>query len=172
MAQTDAGLRIAVLDAGPLIHLDELGELALLTDFPECMVPPTVRAEAERHRAGLFARTTQGFRFTPPQQPAPPELAAIARHCPLHTGEIEALCLALEHDADLLLTDDTAARVAARRLSIPAQGTLGVLLRAIRRGQRSPRQVEAVLQAIPKRSSLHVRPALLEEIIQQVRGIG
>ena len=42
-------------------------------------------------------------------------------------GEREAIALALELKADLLLVDDKEARMAARRLNIAITGTLGVL---------------------------------------------
>jgi predicted nucleic acid-binding protein len=170
MATTDAGFRVVILDAGPLIHLDELGELDLLADFPHRLVTPTVRAEAERHRPAIFA-SAPSFELVTTPRAVPAQLSAVARIYPLHAGEIEALHVALERAVDLLLTDDSAARLAARQLSIRAQGTLGVLLRAIRRGQRSASQVEEILRAIPTRSSLHIRSELLDEIIAQVREI-
>lgn len=68
----------------------------------------------------------------------------------------------------LLLTDDTAARLAAKSVSVQAHGTLGIVVRAIRRRQRSPEEVLALLAAIPSRSTLHVRPALLQDIIARV----
>jgi hypothetical protein len=39
---------VAVLDAGPLIHLDELGRLNLLNDFKELLVPQAVLDEGWR----------------------------------------------------------------------------------------------------------------------------
>ena len=39
-----------VCDAGPLIHLDELGCLDLLTDFQTVLVPEQVWREVENHR--------------------------------------------------------------------------------------------------------------------------
>jgi len=39
-----------VCDAGPLIHLDELGCLDLLTDFRAVLVPKQVWREVEHHR--------------------------------------------------------------------------------------------------------------------------
>ncbi|MCD2452406.1 hypothetical protein GO003_018635 [Methylicorpusculum oleiharenae] len=54
----------------------------------------------------------------------------------LHIVEQEALHLCVEFGDCLLLTDDTAARLAAKSLSIPADGTLGLLFRAIRRHSR------------------------------------
>jgi len=42
--------RTVVADAGPLIHLDELGCLDLLADFGAVVVPDAVWREVERHR--------------------------------------------------------------------------------------------------------------------------
>ncbi len=67
-----------------------------------------------------------------------------------------------------LLSDDGAARWAANRLGYRVHGTIGVLLRAIRRKQRTPSEVLHHLQAIPASSTLHLRPSLLTEIIEQV----
>jgi predicted nucleic acid-binding protein len=86
----------------------------------------------------------------------------------LHAGEREALNLCLDLSGALLLTDDTAARLAAKTLAIEAHGTLGLLLRAIRRRQLSKERVLDLLHQIPGRSTLHIRPGLLTEIIQQV----
>ncbi|MGQ0696824.1 MAG: hypothetical protein ACT4PZ_01145 [Panacagrimonas sp.] len=66
------------------------------------------------------------------------------------------------------MTDDTAARLAAQTLALRAHGTLGLLIRAERRCQLSRAEVPTLLQQIPSRSSLHIRPGLLREIIQQV----
>lgn len=68
----------------------------------------------------------------------------------------------------LLLTDDSAARLAAQALAVPAHGTLGILVRAIRRHQLTRSTVLDLLRKIPSRSSLHIRPDLLVEIIRQI----
>lgn len=43
-----------VCDAGPVIHLDELDCLDLLTDFRRVLVPEQVWQEVERYRAGAL----------------------------------------------------------------------------------------------------------------------
>ncbi len=60
-----------------------------------------------------------------------PELEALAQVFSLHTGEWEALRVAMEHRPGLLLTDDTAARLAAGNLRIGTHGTIGILVRGI-----------------------------------------
>ena len=44
---------VAVLDAGPLIRLDQLGRLDLLADFKELLVPQAVLDEALVHRPDM-----------------------------------------------------------------------------------------------------------------------
>lgn len=57
---------------------------------------------------------------------------------------------------------------AAQHLSVEAHGTLGILLRAIRKQQMSRAYVIQLLRELPQRSTLHVRPGLLADIIQSV----
>jgi hypothetical protein len=54
MAQTDRP--VAVTDAGPLIHLDELGCLDLLEDFAAVHTTTLVWREVQGHRLSLTPR--------------------------------------------------------------------------------------------------------------------
>jgi predicted nucleic acid-binding protein len=159
---------VVVCDAGPLIHLDELGALDLLADFPAILVPDVVWSEVARHRPGLFADPGPSFTGIVPEHRPGPALMALSRLFPLHAGETQALAVVAEQGADLLLTDDTAARLAATQLGHRVHGTLGILVRAVRRSLRAPTEVAALLRAIPSRSTLHIRPALLDEIVAEV----
>jgi predicted nucleic acid-binding protein len=67
----------------------------------------------------------------------------------------------------MLLTDDAAARLAADRLGIVAHGTLGLILRSVRRDLRSTEQALKLLADNPQRSSLHIRPKLLEQTVRR-----
>lgn len=110
----DASTLLVVCDAGPLIHLDQLDCLDLLADFSRIVVPDVVWSEVEHHRpAALEQKTILLERLMPREEPSP-ELIAAHRLVVLHVGEAQALQLAQELNADLLLTDDTAARLAAR----------------------------------------------------------
>jgi len=92
----------------------------------------------------------------------------LSRLLGLHRGEQEALQLAQTQSGCLLLADDTAARLAACNLGVPTHGTIGVLLRAIRRKQKTKNEVLRLLRSLPTASSLHIRASLLEEIIREV----
>lgn len=165
---TDPGPRLVVCDAGPLIHLDEVGALDLLADFAEVLVPGAVWREVEGHRPGALSHPGVTLRHMTPRMAVSPELEALAQVFSLHTGEWEALRVAMENRPGLLLTDDTAARLAAGNLRIATHGTIGILVRAIRRGQRTKDEVLALLRALPGQSTLHIKRSLLETVIAQV----
>ena len=167
----DAQAALVVCDAGPLIHLAQLDCLDLLADFSRLVVPDVVWREVERHRpTALNQKTIHIERLEPSEEPSP-ELIAAHRLLVLHAGEAQALQLAQELRADLFLTDDTAARLAARMFKVSAHGTLGILLRAIRRQQRTRVEILEVLDALPNRSTLHVKRELLDEVIRLVQDL-
>jgi len=159
---------IAVCDAGPLIHLDELDCLSLLADF-RIWVPEAVWNEVWRHRPTVFQQSAVPFERRIVPKPIPPTLLALSYALALDAGEIEALAIMASVPEALFLTDDAAARLAAKQLGYRVHGTIGILLRAIRRGHMTASEVLTRLRSIPHRSSLYISPVLLEEIISQVQ---
>ncbi len=158
----------AVCDAGPLIHLHEIDCLDLLEGFSPIMVPAEVRREVERHRPRALAEAPAGLIFETVQLPRTAEFRAVLRAFALDRGEQEAIALVLGRTGSILLTDDSAARLAAKALGLRVHGTLGVLLRSARRGTRTRHQILFELRSLPSRSTLHLRPSLLHEIIREV----
>jgi len=118
MGRSDQGPPLVVCDAGPLIHLDEVGALDLLADFAEVLVPEAVWREVAKHRPVALTHPGMTLRRIVPRMEVSPELESLAQVFSLHTGEWEALRVAMEHRPGLLLTDDTAARLAAGSLRI------------------------------------------------------
>lgn len=160
------GAAIAVADAGPLIPLDELGVLRVLADYAEVWVPDAVWRELQKHCPTVLRDSAvELFRRGAPTIAKVDVLATLYT---LHAGEREALALCVNRPGAILLTDDAAARLAAQALAVPAHGTLGILIRAVRRRQLHKLLVLELLQQLPQRSSLHIRPGLLTEIIRQI----
>ena len=67
------------------------------------------------------------------------------------------------------LTDDAAARLAAEQCQYQVHGTIGLLIRSVRQKQHTPVAILNLLRSIPQRSTLHIRSALLDAIIQQLQ---
>ncbi len=167
VAAIDPGSKI-IVDAGPLIHLDELDSLDLLADFPLILVPELVWNEVRRHRPSAFSGGQCRLERQDAGSLADPELEALFKAFALDAGEKGALVCLRSHPGAILLTDDAAARLAAKALGFRVHGSIGILLRAIRRGQRTRSEILALLRELPTRSTLHLRPGLLRDIIAQV----
>jgi len=166
MAKTE--IAVVVADAGPLIHLDELSALDVLSDYSDVLVPDAVWCEVTHHRPhALHQAEIQRLRRVTTK--FSPNVTALASLYTLHRGEMEALAVCLHHSINVLLTDDTAARLAAKNMDIVTHGTLGLLIRAVRCGHRSSNDVVNLLSSIPTQTTLHIRPSLLDDMIKQVK---
>ena len=165
MDKTDTVQTCVVCDAGPVIHLDELDALHLLNDFDPVMLPPCVVNEITQYRPNIFKRHDVRFSIVAPPRRRNPDILTLCNALTLHSGEIEALALLDAFPHALFLTDDSAARLVAQRLGYAVHGTIGVLIRAIRRQLMTPVAVIVILDSIPHKSSLHIKASLLEEIV-------
>ena len=145
-----------VCDAGPLIHLQQLTAIDLL-DFAEVFVPEAVWQEVLRHEPATVRAATARFSRIEDPSSIDPALEALGRGLALGPGELAAIAVAQRETGSILLTDDAAARLAAESLRLRVHGTIGVILRSLRRGLRSAGQVIELLEAVPNRSTLHIR---------------
>jgi predicted nucleic acid-binding protein len=123
-----------ITDAGPLHYLVLIACVHLLPElFGRLLVPRAVAAELQHPRAPAEIRT---WLISPPSwldiHPAvhAPDIALAH----LDAGEREAILLAQEVRADLLLMDDWQGRREAERHALRVTGTLGVLEHAAERG--------------------------------------
>jgi predicted nucleic acid-binding protein len=159
--------RPVVCDAGPLIHLDQLDSLDLLSDFTSVQIPEVVWAEVLKHRQKALP---QPFLQRPaPSVAADFETLALCRAFSLDAGEAACLALLATQKDCLFLTDDAAARLVAEQMKIEVHGTLGLLVRGVRKGKRSSAQVIQTLESLPSRSTLYISPRLLADVIQQLK---
>jgi predicted nucleic acid-binding protein len=162
------GARDIVCDTGPIIHLDELGCLDLLADFTEIILPVSVVEEIEKHRP-VALTVKLPFRVLRAHNPPDERLAAMCSIFALDRGETEALIIMENYPAAIFLTDDASARMVAERMGFRVHGTIGVLARAIRRGQKNPEEVLSIIGSIPSKSTLFVKSALLKEIALRIK---
>ena len=125
--------RLVVSDTSPIRVLHHFSHLHLLGEFfDEVLVPPAVSRELEM----LESRFTSISVTEVPKCriEIPKDVAAVKElELELQSGEAEAIVLARENDAELLI-DERAGRLVARRLCIGHIGVLGLLVQAKRRG--------------------------------------
>ena len=156
---------VCVLDAGPLIHLDQLGTAGLLSEMGTVFCPTVVLSEAEKHRPGITARV-EFIHVVEPSRSQPARLKTVAG---LHAGELAALAWAEEFGADIFLSDDSLAREAAGEMKIKVCGTVGVILQAVKNGALPAAEARTLLRRIPADSTLHLKQALLDSAIASLR---
>jgi uncharacterized protein len=145
---------IVVSNASPLIALEQIGQLGLLEQlFSSIVIPPAVVREISPSVTLPVWVTEQIL-----SQAVGPRILSAS----LGAGESEAISLALEVQARLLILDDRPARRLAQALGLPIIGTLGVLLAAKQRNLLPairPR-LDALLQ-----HDFRIAPALYDQIL-------
>lgn len=114
-----------VSNTGPILTLAGIGRFDLLRQlFGHIFIPPAVRAEV-KDEISLAALTAADWLTV---QVVRDRLAVQLLQEELDIGESEALVLAKELSADLVLIDERAARRKAQAVGLRVIGTLGVLL--------------------------------------------
>lgn len=168
MDKTKATITV-VCDAGPIIHLDELGCLYLLGDFQEIFLSDTVWKEIGQYRPSALKRTGLSLIRSRGVVPSNEPLLTMCRIFSLDAGEIEALALMEQTPQAMFLTDDAAARLVAEQMAFNVHGTIGILVRSIRREQMSPKEVLDILTELPLKTTLYIRHSLLQEILLRIK---
>jgi predicted nucleic acid-binding protein len=157
---------IVVSDASPLITLAAVGRLELLPELygPVC-IPEQVYAECTRLETRLGARqiaTAEWIRV----QPASDRILVEVLHRDLDPGESEAIALALQLHADVILIDETRARQLAAQLGLHVVGVIGIVALAKRRGLIP--SAREVIEAMKLATGFRIAPALLSSLLQSV----
>jgi len=120
---------LIVSNTSPLIVLKRAGAIKFLAEiFQEIRVPPAVWAELKVKEEEFF-RGVRELRV----EEVGDSLLVEALTLTVDLGEAEAITLALETDAPLLI-DDLKGRRVARRMGVKIIGSLGVLALAKNRG--------------------------------------
>ncbi len=163
----------AVADAGPLIHLAEVGCLTLLRGWDVLYIPDAVWAETVEY--GRVSKSYVASLNNVQRRSSPLlEVAQFVRQNNLENlqnGECEALYLCRQISVSILLTDDLAVRYAAKRLNVTPVGSLGVIVKAYQLGYISRAEAERHITDLYDVSSLYVTRAIVELAVKQLRSI-
>ncbi len=123
-----------VSNSGPLINLARAGQFALLQDlFQHITIPPEVFEEVVVRGVGQpGAGETYTAQWIVRGILERSDIVNLLT-AELDRGEAEAIALALQEKADWLLIDERVGRRFAQRVGLKVKGTLGVLLKGVRR---------------------------------------
>lgn len=138
-----------VCNSSPLIHLAKVGKLELLKGYfteisvpeavyRECVIDGKDRDDAKRIESAAWIRVVAIKNIDLKK----------AFNTVLDEGESEAIVLALQESADLILLDDYEARELARTYGLKITGTIGLLIKAKYEGDIS--SIEEMLKKLRK----------------------
>lgn len=126
---------IVVADASPLIALCRIGRLDLLHDiFGQLIIPDAVWQEVSASHPGKAgAAEIMKAPWIKRRSAMDLPLVSLLRQS-LGAGESEAIVLAREIKADIVLMDERLGRAAAKQMGLVCTGLVGVLIEARRLG--------------------------------------
>lgn len=125
---------IVVADTSPLNYLVLINEIHLLPQlYRTILIPAAVSAELQRAAAPAPVRSWSAH-LPEWLELCTVDLTRDNRLVGLDPGEREAIVLARERGAELLLIDDSEGRREAKRHNLRPLGTLGVLAQGARHG--------------------------------------
>lgn len=155
--------RIVVSNTSPLLYLHQIGQLPLLRDlYGEILVPLAVRDELLKGQAlGISVPVISDLAWVVMMAPSSSDL--LVEMNDLGAGEAEAIGLALSLPGALLLLDDSQGRAVAERRGIELTGTIGVLIKAKKKGLLP--EVKPLLEKL-RETSMNLSPVLLRRALQ------
>lgn len=156
----------AVSDTSPISSLAAIGRLSLLrSQFPEIWIPTAVREELGAHPDRAALTTIQGALgegwIKCASVAASHLLSVLSLH--LHRGEAEAIALAAELKAEVIIIDEQEGRELASQAGLYVTGVLGVLLRAKRDGHILALKPE--IQSLRDKARFFVHPSLEAKVL-------
>ena len=155
-------MAVVVSDTTPLHYLILLGRDSILERlYGKVLIPPGVLAELAHASAPEKIST---WASNPPSWVSVAMPASIDKEFEgLDFGERQALALAKERTADLVLLDDNVARKYAQSAGLKVKGTLGIVAEASMAGLVDFVETVEALQ----RTSMHLDPELVDEVVTQ-----
>ena len=126
---------VVVSNASPIISLASIGQLDILEQlYGEVVIPTSVYREIAVVGEGQpGANEVATLPWIVREQVSDPDFTASLRQ-KLDEGEAEAIALAIQEGADLILLDERRGRQVAATFNLRILGTLGILIQAKRQG--------------------------------------
>lgn len=158
---------IVVSDSSPLLNLAIIDQLDLLQKlYEKVVIPQAVHDElvvqgAEMPGAGSIRNANWIM-----VQEVKDRVLVAALSTQLDLGESEAIALAIESEAELLLLDERKARNVAAHLELDFTGLIGVLLEA--KQKEHIKLLKPILDDLKKEARFWIGSELYAHVLQQV----
>ena len=154
-----------VSNASPLVNLARIGKLDLLRElYGKLLIPEAVWREVVVDGAGQPGADEVKEADWIEKRPAKNKQLVQALMQELDAGEAEAIALALEAGADLLLMDEHLGRETARHLKLRFIGLVGILIAAKHKGLVPA--IKPCLDALRDLAGFRIKDSLYSRILK------
>lgn len=156
---------IVVSNASPLVSLAAIGRFDLLQDlYGTIEIPQAVHHEVVILGLGRPGADEVGESGWITCRKVSDPAVVTALEVRLDRGEAEAIALAVELRADLLLMEERLGRAEAARFGLRMIGTLGILIEA--RGRGLVERIGPILDELQHRAGFRVSDVLRERVLR------
>ncbi|EDN66537.1 hypothetical protein BGP_3323 [Beggiatoa sp. PS] len=163
----------AIIDTGPVLHLNEINQLLALDVFEQLKLPDLVDNELRTYHINtnqlnlkakiLIASVEQEQCLNTMQQLGQPQL---------HLADAAVFIMAQNANFSLpILTDDLALRRQLEAHGTLVVGSVGILIRAYRQQLMNKIQLENAIDSLFYESSLHLSPAFRAYVRQLLKAV-
>lgn len=156
---------IIVSDTSVITNLIQLAQLPILSQlYGRLIIPSKVYEELER----IPSQTTkiEALDWIEVRAVADTSLQK-ELYAQLDPGEAEAIMLALELDADILLIDEQKGRRIAQQHGLLITGLLGVLLEA--KSEKLIKEIKPMLDRLIFEIGFRIKPRLYQEVLKKAK---
>ena len=151
-----------VSNTTPIISLLKIGKLEILKDlYDEIYIPQEVFNEIEAGKHKKYYLNLLTFEWIKIEQIQ--DRKSIAYFLDLDKGEAEAIVLATESEADLILLDESLGRFHAKHAGLRVTGTIGILVKAKKQGLIS--ELKPLILEL-KEKGVWLSESLIERILE------
>jgi predicted nucleic acid-binding protein len=151
-----------VSNTTPIISLLKIGKLEILKVlYDEIYIPQEVFNEIEAGKHKKYYLNLLAFEWIKIEQIQ--DRKSIAYFLDLDKGEPEAIVLATESEADLILLDESLGRFHAKHAGLRVTGTIGILVKAKKQGLIS--ELKPLILEL-KEKGVWLSESLIERILQ------
>lgn len=160
---------LVVSNTSPVMNIAIVGQLDLLRQqFGEVIIPPAVidelRLDSEYPGTDNLRRAlAEGWLR---QEQVENQQVVLALQRELDNGEAEAIALALQLQADLILMDERDGRLVAKSMGLNPIGILGVLIRAKQDG--AIHSVKEIIDRLQNEAGFYITDGLRQAILKEV----
>ena len=151
-----------VSNTTPIISLLKIGKLEILKDlYDEIYIPQEVFNEIQAGKHKKYYLNLLTFEWIKIEQIQ--DRKSISYFLDLDKGEAEAIVLATESEADLILLDESLGRFHAKHAGLRVTGTIGILVKAKKQGLIS--ELKPLILEL-KEKGVWLSESLIERILE------